>query len=47
MIAAKGGHVETVVALIRYGADVNLKDWVSCWRENLPLFTMGCSSCLN
>ena len=31
MVAAEGGHIETVVALIKYGADVNLKEWVSCW----------------
>ena len=29
MLAACGGHVETVVALIKGGADVNLKDSVS------------------
>ena len=35
MEAAEGGHVETVVALIKYGAstNVNLKDSVSCWRS--------------
>ena len=26
MVAAEGGHVETVVVLIEHGADVNLKD---------------------
>ena len=31
MEAAEGGHVETVVALIKHGASVDLKDWVSCW----------------
>ena len=30
MEAAEGGHVETVVALIERGADVNLKGLVSC-----------------
>ena len=33
MVAAEGRHVETVVALIIYGASVNLKDSVSCWRS--------------
>ena len=39
MMAAEGGHVETVVALIEYGADVNLKGTVSCWSQqvNVPL----------
>ena len=31
MMAAEGGYVETVVALIEHGADVNFKDHqVSC-----------------
>ena len=34
MMAAGGGHVETIVALIKGGADVNLKDLVSCWSQN-------------
>ena len=29
MVAAKGGHVETVVALIEHGAVVNLKSQVN------------------
>ena len=35
MVAAEGGHVETVVALIEHGADVNLKSLVhiSCWSQ--------------
>ena len=33
MVAARGGHVETVVALIEHGADVNLKGLVSCWSQ--------------
>ena len=33
MMAAEGGHVETVVALIEHGADVNLKVPVSCWSQ--------------
>ena len=33
MVAARGGHVETVVALIKHGADVNLKGPVSYWRQ--------------
>ena len=31
MVAAEGEYVETVVALIEHGADVNLKNLVSCW----------------
>ena len=31
MVAARSGHVETVVALTEHGADVNLKGQVSCW----------------
>ena len=30
MMAAEGGHVETVVVLIEHGADVNLKGPVGC-----------------
>ena len=30
MVAAEGGHVETVMTLVEHGADVNLKDRVSC-----------------
>ena len=39
MKAAKGGHVETVVALIEHGADVNLNGIVSCCSQqiNVPL----------
>ena len=33
MLAARGGHVETVNALIKAGADVNRKGWVSCWSQ--------------
>ena len=33
MVAAEGGRVETVVALIEHGADVNLNDRVSCWSQ--------------
>ena len=35
MMAAKGGHVETVVALIEHGAAVDLKGQVSCWSQQL------------
>ena len=34
MVAAEDGHVETVVALIKHGADVNLTDLVSFWINN-------------
>ena len=40
MVAAEGERVETVVALIKHGADVNLKGPVSCWSQfaiNVPL----------
>ena len=39
MEAAEGGHVETIVALIEHGADVNPKGIVSCWSQqvNVPL----------
>ena len=33
MEAAEVGHAKTVVALIEHGADVNLKDLVSCWSQ--------------
>ena len=33
MVAAKGGHVETIVTLIKHGADVNQEVWVSCWNQ--------------
>ena len=33
MVAAGGGHIETVVALIEHGADVNLISLVSCWSQ--------------
>ena len=33
MVAAGGGHVEIVVALIEHGADMNLKSLVSCWSQ--------------
>ena len=33
MEAAEGGHVETVVALIKHGADVNLNDLVRFWNQ--------------
>ena len=35
MVAAEGRHVETVVALIKHGANVNLKGWVSYWSQQL------------
>ena len=33
MMAAEGGHVETVMALIKHGASVDLEDWVSFWSQ--------------
>ena len=30
MMAAQGGHLEVVKALIEAGADVNLSTWVYC-----------------
>ena len=33
MVAAEGGRVETVVALIEHSADVNLKDLVRLWNQ--------------
>ena len=33
MVAAEGGHVDTVVILIEHGADVNLKDLVRFWNQ--------------
>ena len=33
MVAARGGHAETVVALIKHGADMNLKDLVRFWNQ--------------
>ena len=38
MVAAEGGHVETVVTLIKFGANVNLKGWVSCRSQNLKCY---------
>ena len=35
MLAAEGGHVKTVVALIKHGADVNLKSQVSCLESTM------------
>ena len=35
MEAAESGHVETVVALIEHGADVNIKDQVGHWSQHL------------
>ena len=29
MLAAEGGHTETIKALIKAGADVNLRNWVN------------------
>ena len=38
MMAAEGGHVETVVTLIKHGASVDLKDRVSFWSQQLKCY---------